>query len=145
MTSGITKELFGKTDDGKEVYKFAQVNKNGVVLETMSYGAIILGIKCPDKYVFCESVIARLTVKRRDFRHQTRTVKSTAFAGEQPGILKGSGWMLVSRHCQGSFDNFECSRSMWLSGMMEKTVGSCADMRLLTKRVGVATAQSPVQ
>ena len=47
----ITKELVGKTDDDIDVYKFTQVNKNGLVLETISYGAIIVAIKCPDKYV----------------------------------------------------------------------------------------------
>lgn len=51
MVPQITKTLFGTTDDGKEVFKFAIENKNGLVLEVVSYGAIIVAIKCPDKYV----------------------------------------------------------------------------------------------
>jgi aldose 1-epimerase len=51
MVSQITKELFGTTDDGQEVYKFVIENKNGLALEVISYSAIIVGIKCPDKYV----------------------------------------------------------------------------------------------
>jgi aldose 1-epimerase len=51
MVSQVTTTLFGKTDDGQEIYKFTIENKNGLALEVISYGAIIIGIKCPDKYV----------------------------------------------------------------------------------------------
>lgn len=50
--SQITKTLFGTTDDGQKVYKFIIENKNGLILEVISYGAIIVAIKCPDKYVY---------------------------------------------------------------------------------------------
>ena len=51
MVSEVVATLFGKTDDGQEIYKFTIKNKNGLTLEVINYGAIIIGIKCPDKYV----------------------------------------------------------------------------------------------
>ena len=50
MVSQVVTTLFGKTDDGQEIYKFTIENKNGLALEVINYGAIITGIKCPDKY-----------------------------------------------------------------------------------------------
>ena len=49
MVSQVLTTLFGKTDDGEEIYKFTIENKNGLTLEVINYGAIITGIKCPDK------------------------------------------------------------------------------------------------
>ena len=51
VKSKIDTILFGKTDDGQDVYKFIIENKNGLALEVVSYGAIVVGIRCPDKYV----------------------------------------------------------------------------------------------
>ncbi len=51
MASQITKTLFGTTDEGQEVYKFTIENKNGLALEVISYGSVVVGIRCPDKYV----------------------------------------------------------------------------------------------
>lgn len=51
MVNDITTTLFGTTDEGEKVYKFVIENKNGFALEVISYGAIIVGIRCPDKYV----------------------------------------------------------------------------------------------
>lgn len=51
MVNDITTTLFGTTDEGEKVYKFVIQNKNGFALEVISYGAIIVGIRCPDKYV----------------------------------------------------------------------------------------------
>ena len=51
MVKEITTTLFGTTDEGENVYKFVIENKNGYALEVISYGAIIVGIRCPDKYV----------------------------------------------------------------------------------------------
>ena len=51
MVNEITSTLFGTTDEGDKVYKFVIENKNGFALEVISYGAIVVGIRCPDKYV----------------------------------------------------------------------------------------------
>ena len=37
----VTKELFGTTRDGKEVYCYSIENKNGMIAKVMTFGAIL--------------------------------------------------------------------------------------------------------
>lgn len=46
---GVTKELFGKTGDGREVYAFTLENKNGVKARVINFGAILVNLYVPDK------------------------------------------------------------------------------------------------
>lgn len=45
----ITKELFGKTRDGKEVYTYTITNKNNMSISVITYGAILKNVMVPDK------------------------------------------------------------------------------------------------
>ena len=45
----ITKELFGKTRDGKEVYSYTITNKNNMSITVMTFGAILKNVMVPDK------------------------------------------------------------------------------------------------
>ncbi len=45
----MEKTLFGTLKDGREVYKYSMTNKNGMVLEVLTYGATIQAIKVPSK------------------------------------------------------------------------------------------------
>ncbi len=45
----ITKELFGKTRDGKEVYAYTITNKNNMSITVMTFGAILKNVMVPDK------------------------------------------------------------------------------------------------
>ena len=47
----ITKELFGKLNDGREVYLYTLSNKQGASVKIMSLGATIVSINVPDKYI----------------------------------------------------------------------------------------------
>src|SRR5687768_2676235 len=45
----ITKELFGKMPDGRDVYLYTISNENGFTLKLTNYGGIITSILTPDK------------------------------------------------------------------------------------------------
>ena len=45
----ITKESFGKTRDGKEVFAYTITNKNKMSITVISYGAILKNVMVPDK------------------------------------------------------------------------------------------------
>ena len=45
----MTRELFGMSKDGKEVYAFTLENKNGVKARMLNFGAILLNLYVPDE------------------------------------------------------------------------------------------------
>ena len=45
----MEKTLFGTLEDGREIYKYTVENKNGMILELITYGAAIQAIKIPSK------------------------------------------------------------------------------------------------
>ena len=45
----VTKELFGKTRDGKEVYCYSIENKNKMCAKVITFGAILKNLYVPDK------------------------------------------------------------------------------------------------
>ena len=44
----VTKELFGKTVDGTEIYKYWIENKKGMKAAVINYGAILVNLLVPD-------------------------------------------------------------------------------------------------
>lgn len=46
---GVTTKPFGKDKDGNEVTEFTCVNKNGLVLKMIDYGATVVAMETPDK------------------------------------------------------------------------------------------------
>lgn len=53
----MTKELFGTTGDGKEVYAFTLENSNGVKARVINYGAILLNLYVPDAKGNVEDIV----------------------------------------------------------------------------------------
>ena len=45
----VTREPFGKTTNGEEVYLFTLRNTNGVEARIMTYGGVVVSFKVPDK------------------------------------------------------------------------------------------------
>lgn len=45
----ITRRLYGKTQDGNEVYLFRLTNSNGMAAEIINYGGIVVSLFVPDK------------------------------------------------------------------------------------------------
>ncbi|XP_031560945.1 aldose 1-epimerase-like [Actinia tenebrosa] len=45
----VEKSFFGTTKDGKKVDKYTLINEKGVEVEVISFGAVTVAIKCPDK------------------------------------------------------------------------------------------------
>jgi aldose 1-epimerase len=45
----ITKSVFGKLDDGREVFLYTLTNGNGVVVQIINYGATLVSLKVPDR------------------------------------------------------------------------------------------------
>src|SRR5271169_5136791 len=45
----VKKEVFGKTPDGKTVELFTLTNSHGIEVRVMTYGAIVVSVKTPDK------------------------------------------------------------------------------------------------
>ena len=45
----ITKELFGKTINGEEIYKFTLTNKTGANISVITYGGTLTSINVPDR------------------------------------------------------------------------------------------------
>ncbi|MDD6812754.1 MAG: galactose mutarotase [Lachnospiraceae bacterium] len=54
---GITKELFGTTRDGKEVYAFTLDNKKGMKARVINFGAILVNLYVPDAQGNVEDVV----------------------------------------------------------------------------------------
>ena len=53
----VTKELFGKTRDGKDVFCYSIENKNGMVANVITFGAILKNLYVPDKKGKTEDVV----------------------------------------------------------------------------------------
>lgn len=53
----VTKELFGKTREGKEVYCYTIENKNGMKAVVMTFGAILKNLYVPDAKGKCDDVV----------------------------------------------------------------------------------------
>lgn len=53
----MTRELFGTTKDGKEVYAFTLENSNGMKARIINYGAILLNLYVPDAKGNAEDVV----------------------------------------------------------------------------------------
>lgn len=51
------KTVFGKMDDGREVYQYTLANENGFEVNIINYGGIITSIEAPDKNGNFDSVI----------------------------------------------------------------------------------------
>ena len=45
----MKKELYGITEDGKEVHQYTVVNKNGMEMTVMDFGAILLNVMVTDQ------------------------------------------------------------------------------------------------
>lgn len=45
----LTKELWGKTPDGKEIFKWTLKNESGAYVELCNIGAAIVSVGVPDK------------------------------------------------------------------------------------------------
>lgn len=45
----VEKQLFGKTEDGTEVYLYSLKNKNGMEAQVISYGAVLVRLYVPDR------------------------------------------------------------------------------------------------
>lgn len=49
MKNNITKELYGKMPDGREVYRYTLQNKNGMRMKVLDYGGIVTELWVPDR------------------------------------------------------------------------------------------------
>lgn len=47
---GVTKEFFGKTKDGREIYKYWMENRNGMKAAVMNFGGILTNLFVPDSH-----------------------------------------------------------------------------------------------
>ena len=45
----ITKEFYGKLSDGREVYRYTLVNKNGMTIKVLNYGGVVTELWAPDR------------------------------------------------------------------------------------------------
>ncbi len=45
----IEKKLFGKLENGKEIYEYALTNSNGMKVKIIDYGAVIVSLEAPDR------------------------------------------------------------------------------------------------
>ena len=54
---GITREQFGKTKDGQQIYKYWLSNKNGMKAGIINYGAILVNLFVPDHEGNLEDVV----------------------------------------------------------------------------------------
>ncbi len=54
---GVKKEVFGKTPDGQEVEIYTLTNAAGVEARIMTYGAIVVSLKAPDRAGKLEDVV----------------------------------------------------------------------------------------
>ena len=45
----ITKEFYGSLADGREVYRYTLVNKNGMTIKVLNYGGIVTELWTPDR------------------------------------------------------------------------------------------------
>lgn len=59
--SPITKAIYGKTTDGKEVDIYTLTNKNGMKVQIINYGGIITSLTAPDKNGKYEDVVLGYT------------------------------------------------------------------------------------
>lgn len=48
---GVIEEAFGKTESGEEVIKYTIKNSSGLELSAISFGAALVSLKCPDRWV----------------------------------------------------------------------------------------------
>ena len=67
---GVIRSAFGRTPDGAHVDAFTLTNANGIEVRAMSYGAIIMSIRVPDRHgVFADVVLGFDTLEPYLARH----------------------------------------------------------------------------
>ena len=54
---GVSKELFGKTKEGQEIYKYWLSNSKGMKAGIINYGAILVNLFVPDKEGNTEDIV----------------------------------------------------------------------------------------
>lgn len=52
----VTKEQFGKTEDGEQIFLYTLENSRGMKAQVMNYGAMLVRLYAPDKNGICEDV-----------------------------------------------------------------------------------------
>lgn len=74
LTSSVSKKPFGKLPGGEEVSLYTLINKNGLQMQVMNYGATITSLLVPDKNGVLEDVVL-------GFDNLETYVKGTPFIG----------------------------------------------------------------
>ena len=58
-TCSVQQKLFGITPDGKEVLAYTLTNPDGITVQAMTLGGVILGIHTPDRMGVFQNIVLR--------------------------------------------------------------------------------------
>ena len=69
---GVSKELFGKTKEGQEIYKYWLSNSKGMKAGIINYGAILVNLFVPEiqKILYWDMIILRIILRTAAFLEQ---------------------------------------------------------------------------
>ena len=71
---GVSKELFGKTKEGQEIYKYWLSNSKGMKAGIINYGAILVNLfrtkKEIQKILYWDMIILRIILRTAAFLEQ---------------------------------------------------------------------------
>lgn len=120
----LTKNLYGKTKDGKEVYSYIIRNKNGAYIELVSYGATLNKIVVPDKDgVFRDVLVGFDTMEGQEIctDSQGRTVGRVANRIAGKGVTIDGRNYQITKNVDGLFTlhgNHEYETAVWDSEIL---------------------------
>ena len=118
-TMRIEKTSFGENADGKEVFSYTCTNANGLVIQTMTYGATLLRVETPDRRGDSANIVLGFTsldgyLKRHPYFGSTVGRFCNRIAGGQ-FVLDGKEYSLAtndgSNHLHGGINGFD--RVIW--------------------------------
>ncbi len=94
---GIRKELFGKTESGKEIYRYWLENENGMKAGIINYGAILVNLIVPDEKGNKDDVVLGYDTLEPYF---TNGCFFGAVIGPNANRIGKASFMLEGKKCQ---------------------------------------------
>jgi aldose 1-epimerase len=135
----VEKKLFGKLDDGKEVYSFTLTNNNKAVAEIIEYGATVTSLMMPDKNGKIEDIVL-------GYDNVSDYAKGTSYFGAIVGrygnrigkgkfTLDGKEYKLAvnngENHLHGGILGY--NKVLWNAEVLEKKEGPAVKFTYISK------------
>jgi len=131
----ISSKLYGRTSGGEEVYIFELSNSNGMTVEIINYGGIIVSLNSPDRDGKIDDVVLGYD-KLEDYENRNNAYFG-AIIGRHANRIEGSVFELNGKeyrlnanegknHLHGGLKGFD--KVVWNAEIIENSSGECLQL-----------------